>query len=93
MVEPFSEDSVAQVSTSLSYLKVSGHVLDKSLLKTITVNGSAVDFDKEEKDPQFFSSIPWGAADKEIVVQAVDIYDNFTSEVLRPWNAPRVLHR
>ncbi|MEZ4740126.1 MAG: caspase family protein [Flavobacteriales bacterium] len=82
VVEPYSQDGVAKVSTSLNYLKISGHVLDKSLLKDITVNGSPVDFDKEEKDPQFYSSIAWGPEDKEIVVQAVDIYDNLSTTVL-----------
>lgn len=83
VVEPFSKDSVAQVSASLNYLKVSGHILDKSLLKAITVNGAMAEYDKEEKDPQFFATVPWGAADKEIVVQAVDVYDNLTSVVLK----------
>jgi hypothetical protein len=83
VLEPFSRDSVAQVSASLAYLKVTGHVLDKSHLKSITVNGTLAQFDKEEKDPQFFTSIPWGPVDAEIVVQAVDAYDNFTSVVLR----------
>lgn len=83
ILEPYSRDSVAQVSASLSYLKVSGHVLDKSLLKSISVNGNLAEFDKEEKDPQFFTSIPWGATDTEIVVQALDVYDNLTSVVLR----------
>ena len=83
VLEPFSRDSVALVSASLAYLKVTGYVLDKSHLKSITVNGTPAQFDKEEKDPQFFISIPWGPADAEIVVQAVDTYDNFTSVVLR----------
>lgn len=83
VTEPYSKDSVAQVSASLSHLKVSGHILDKSLLKAVTVNGIPADYDKEEKDPQFFATVPWGAADKEIVVQAVDVYDNLTSVVLK----------
>lgn len=83
IVDPYSRDSVAKVSASLTHLKVSGHLLDRSLLKTITVNGTAAQYDKEEKDPQFFAVIPWGATDKEIVVQAIDIYDNFTSVALR----------
>lgn len=83
VVEPFSRDSVAQVSASLAHLKVSGHILDRSLLKTITVNGTTAEYDKEEKDPQFFAIIPWGVADKEIVVQAIDVYENFTSVALK----------
>ncbi|MBX2973094.1 MAG: caspase family protein [Flavobacteriales bacterium] len=83
VVEPHSRDSVAQVSAALSHLKVSGHILDRSLLKTITVNGMSAEYDKEEKDPQFFAVIPWSVSDKEIVVQAIDVYDNFTSVVLK----------
>lgn len=82
VVDPVSKDGVAQVSASLSLLKVTGHVLDKSLLKAITVNGVMAEYDKEEKDPQFFAMVPWAAADKEIVVQAVDVYDNLASVVL-----------
>ncbi|MBL7951046.1 MAG: hypothetical protein JNM62_04945 [Flavobacteriales bacterium] len=83
VVEPFSKDSVALVSASLNYLKVTGHILDKSLLKAITVNGATAEYDREEKDPQFFANVPWGPNDKEIVVQAVDVYDNLTSVVLK----------
>ncbi|MEX1132360.1 MAG: hypothetical protein WEC15_03975, partial [Flavobacteriales bacterium] len=83
VLEPFSRDSVASVSASLSSLKVSGHILDKSLLKSITVNGSPAEFAKDEKDPQFFTVIPWGADDREIIVQATDVYDNLTSTVLK----------
>ena len=83
VVEPYSKDSVAQVSASLAQLKVSGHILDRSLLKAITVNGAMAEYDKEEKDPQFFAVIPWGSADKEIVVQAIDLYDNLTSVALK----------
>jgi len=52
-------------------------------LKSITVNGGPAQFDHDEKDPQFFTSIPWVATDKEIIVQVTDIYDNFTSQVLK----------
>jgi len=83
VMEPYSKDSVAQVSMSLRHLKVSGHVLDKSKLKSITVNGEPAQFDTDEKDPQFFTSVPWAATDKEIVVQVTDIYDNFTSQILK----------
>ncbi len=83
ILEPYSKDSVAQVSMSLRHLKVSGHILDKSKLKFITVNGGPAQFDPDEKDPQFFTSIPWAATDKEIIVQVTDIYDNFTSQVLK----------
>ena len=83
VVEPFRKGEVAQVSASLSYVKVSGHVRDRSLLKSITVNGLAADFAKDEKDPQFVVSIPLGKADLEIVVQAVDVYDNLSSALLQ----------
>lgn len=81
--EPYSKDSVAQVSASLDHLKVSGHVLDKSLLKAITVNGAMAEYDTLGKDPEFFITVPWGPADKEIVVQAVDVYENLSSVLLR----------
>lgn len=83
VVDPYSRDSVAQVSASLSHLKVSGHVLDRSTIKAITVNGTAAQYDQEEKDPQFIAVIPWGVNDKELVVQAIDLYDNLTSAVLK----------
>lgn len=83
VVEPFRKGEVAQVSASLAYVKVSGHVRDRSLLKSITVNGVAADFAKDEKDPQFVVSIPLGKTDLEIVVQAVDVYDNLSSAFLQ----------
>lgn len=83
VVEPISREGVAQVSTSLQQLKVNGHVLDRSLLKSITVNGAPAEFDPLEKDPQFFAVVPWTSAEKEIVVQAIDVYDNLTSSVLK----------
>jgi tetratricopeptide (TPR) repeat protein len=83
VVEPFRKGDVAQVSASLAYVKVSGHVRDKSLLKAITVNGRPADFAKDEKDPQFVVSIPLGREELEIVVQAVDVYDNLSSAVLQ----------
>jgi hypothetical protein len=83
VVEPFRKGDVAQVSASLAYVKVSGHVRDKSLIKTVTVNGRPADHAKDEKDPQFVVSIPLGRDETEIVVQAVDIYDNLSSAVLQ----------
>jgi tetratricopeptide (TPR) repeat protein len=83
VVEPFRKGDVAQVSASLAYVKVSGHVRDKSLLKSITVNGKPADLAKDEKDPQFVVSIPLGRDETEIVVQAVDVYDNMSSAVLQ----------
>lgn len=83
VVEPFRKGEVAQVSASLAYVKVSGHVRDRSLLSAITVNGTVADFAKDEKDPQFVVSIPLGKSDLEIIVQAVDVYDNLSSAVLK----------
>ena len=82
VIEPFHLGDQAQVSASLGFVKVSGHVRDKSLLKTVTVNGAAADFSADEKDPQFVISIPFETSAKEIVVQAIDVYDNIASEVL-----------
>ncbi len=84
VLEPYSKDSVAKVSASLSHLKVSGHILDKSSIEVHhRERERRQNIDKEEKDPQFFTSIPWGPNDKEIIVQATDIYENTTSAVLR----------
>jgi tetratricopeptide (TPR) repeat protein len=83
VVKPYRKGEVVQVSASLDHVGVSGHVRDKSLLKAITVNGVVADFAKDEKDPEFVVSIPLAAGDQEILVQAVDVYDNFTTEVLR----------
>ena len=83
VIEPFRMGDVAQVSNSLAFVKVSGHVRDKSMLKSITVNGENADHTKEEKDPEFVATIPLAADVTEIVVQATDVYDNFSSEVLK----------
>ncbi|MBK9175955.1 MAG: caspase family protein [Flavobacteriales bacterium] len=82
VVKPYHASDVARVSTSLEFVEVSGHVRDKSLLKSIMVNGKAADFSKDEKDPEFFATVPFARDAQEIVVQATDIYDNFSSEVL-----------
>lgn len=82
ILEPFRKEGRAQVSSSLTYVKVSGYVRDKNLLKAITVNGTAADFTRDEKDPQFVVSVELDRDAQEIVVQATDIYDNFSSEVL-----------
>lgn len=83
VVEPFRRGEVAQVSAALKYVKVSGHVRDRSMLKSITVNGMPADFAKDEKDPQFVVSIPLGRDDEEILVQAVDVYDNLSTAILK----------
>ncbi|MEZ4806206.1 MAG: tetratricopeptide repeat protein [Flavobacteriales bacterium] len=82
VIEPFRKNDVAQVSAALAYVKVSGHVRDKSLLKSITVNGHNADFSKDEKDPEFVVSIPLGKEETEIVVQAIDLYENLRSEAI-----------
>jgi len=83
VIKPFRMGDVAQVSTSLAFVEVSGHVRDKSVLKSISVNGLNADFTKDEKDPEFVVSIPLATDVTEIVVQATDAYDNFSSEVLK----------
>lgn len=82
VIKPFRLGDVAKVSGSQEFVEVSGHVRDRSLLRSITVNGKPADFAKDEKDPEFAVSIPLPADAKEIVVQATDAYDNFSSEVL-----------
>lgn len=83
VIEPFRLGDVAQVSSSIAFVKVSGHVRDKSLLKAITVNGKPADFTADEKDPEFVVSVPLGSDITELVVQATDVYENFSSEVLK----------
>lgn len=82
VVRPYRQGEVAKVSSSEAVVEVSGYVRDKSLLKSVTVNGKPADFSKDEKDPMFVTTIALGADEKEIVVQATDTYGNFTSEVL-----------
>ena len=82
VVRPFHQGAVAKVSSSEAMVEVSGYVRDKSLLKSVTVNGKPADFSKDEKDPMFVTTLALGAEEKEIVVQATDTYGNFTSEVL-----------
>lgn len=83
VVEPFRIGDLVQVSAALRHVKVSGYVRDKSLLKSITVNGVPADFAKDEKDPSFVVTIPFASTDKEIEVRATDVYDNFSTELLR----------
>lgn len=82
VVKPFRIGTVAKVSSSEAVVEVSGYVRDKSLIKSILVNGKAADFTKDEKDPMFVTTIALDREAKEIVVQATDLYENFTSEVL-----------
>jgi tetratricopeptide (TPR) repeat protein len=82
VVKPFRVGDVAKVSSSEGVVEVSGYVRDKSLIKSISVNGKAADFTKDEKDPMFVTTIALDRDAKEIVVQATDLYENFTSEVL-----------
>lgn len=80
VIEPYRKGDLAQVSAALDYVKVSGHVRDKSLLKSITVNGLMADFTKDDKDPEFVISVPLSNDEKTITVQAVDVYDNLKTE-------------
>ncbi len=83
VLEPFSLNEVAQISSSIDNVKVSGHVRDKSLLRSVVVNGTAAEFSKDEKDPQFTVSIPFDRADSTILVQAMDVYENMSSVELK----------
>ena len=83
VVDPVHPGGVAQVSSVLSQVKVNGHVRDRNKLKRITVNGVEADFAKDERDPEFFVAVPLGAAAKEIIVEATDLYDNVATMSLR----------
>lgn len=78
VVEPYrrQESPVVMVGAELLRVKVTGHVRDRNLLKSIRVNGRDADFTKEDKDPEFFISIPLKAEEKSITVEATDLYDN-----------------
>lgn len=76
VVEPYRLGDVVQVSSALQQVKVTGHVRDKNLLKSITVNGADADFATDEKDPEFFISVPFGSEAKKVEVEARDVYDN-----------------
>ncbi len=78
VVEPYrrQESPVVMVGAELLRVKVTGHVRDRNLLKGIRVNGKDADFTKEDKDPEFFISIPLKAEEKTITVEATDLYDN-----------------
>ncbi len=78
VIEPFRLGEVAQVSAALSFVKVSGHVRDKSLVRSIVINGLKADHPADEKDPQFVVSIPFSTYDTLIVVQAMDVYENMS---------------
>ncbi len=78
VVEPYrrQESPVVMVGAELLRVKVTGHVRDRNLLKSIRVNGKDADFTKEDKDPEFFISIPLKPEEKTITVEATDMYDN-----------------
>ena len=82
VVEPYRKENVVQVSSALAQVKVTGHVRDRNLLKSITVNGIPASYAPDEKDPEFFVSVPLGATAKEIEVKATDLYDNVANVTL-----------
>ncbi len=85
---------VVQIGSSLQQVKVTGHVRDRNLLKSIKVNGQDADFSKDDKDPEFFISIPLSPTAKTIEVEATDLYDNvatITMNVERTESAPPTL--
>jgi tetratricopeptide (TPR) repeat protein len=83
VVEPLRKDDVVQVSSALANVKVAGHIRDKSLLKSIQVQGKNADFDPEEKSPEFRANVPLAANAKEITVMAEDVYGNRSTTTLK----------
>lgn len=82
VVEPKRKSGdVVQVGAGLAQVKVTGHVRDRNFLKSIIVNRETASFATDEKDPEFFASIPLVPGSGTINVQAVDIYDNVTELV------------
>ncbi len=82
VIEPSRKGDVAQVSSALTQVRVSGYVRDKSLLRNIRVQGVTADYDKEEKDPEFRVVVPLKADEERIVVEAIDVYDNIVTTTL-----------
>ncbi|MBL8012106.1 MAG: tetratricopeptide repeat protein [Flavobacteriales bacterium] len=83
LVEPSRTGEVVQVSNALRQVKVNGHVRDRNLLKAIRVNGTEADFARDEKDPEFFTSIPLGLAEERLTVEAEDVYGNIATVTLK----------
>lgn len=79
LVEPVRKGDAAQISSTLTQVRVSGYVRDKSLLRDIRVQGISADYDHEAKDPEFRIVVPMKADVQQITVEAVDVYDNLTS--------------
>ncbi|MFZ1687436.1 MAG: tetratricopeptide repeat protein [Flavobacteriales bacterium] len=83
VLEPYRTGDAVQVSSALKNVKVSGYVRDKSLLDRILVNGTAADFNHDEKDPEFITSVPLAANAGAINVLVMDVYGNTDSVVLK----------
>jgi tetratricopeptide (TPR) repeat protein len=82
VLEPLRKDDVVQVSSALDRVKVSGHIRDKSLIKTIQVQGIKADFDPDDKSPEFRATVPLAASAKQIEVLAEDVYGNRSTVTL-----------
>lgn len=83
IVEPLRRNDVVQVSSALAQVKVAGHVRDKSLIKSISVQGVPADYDPEELAPEYRATVPLGPQAEEIVVAAEDVYGNRTTVTLK----------
>ncbi|MEO8069083.1 MAG: tetratricopeptide repeat protein [Flavobacteriales bacterium] len=83
VLEPYRTGDAVQVSSALKSVKVSGYVRDKSLLDRILVNGTAADYNHDEKDPEFITSVPLAANAAAISVLVMDVYGNTDSVVLK----------
>lgn len=82
VLEPYRTGDAVQVSSALKNVKVSGYVRDRSLLDRILVNGTAADFNRDEKDPEFITSVPLAANERAISVVVMDVYGNTDSVML-----------
>lgn len=73
------------IDASSKLLFIEGVVNDQSLIRSIIVENSAANFDKNSKNPAFKASVPISAKDF-VFIRAVDIYDNvgeYTLALLR----------
>ncbi len=82
VLEPLRKDDVVQVSSALDRVKVSGHIRDKSLIKSIQVQGINADFDPDDRSPEFRATVPLSATAKQIEVLAEDVYGNRSTVTL-----------
>lgn len=72
-------DGAMQIPGNWTEAVFSGKVSDKSLIKSITINGQKAPFKNEEKNPQFVAPVGTEDLGEVVMVVATDIYGNSTT--------------